>query len=132
MIKIWDFRISSTKAKNLCVATFTENEDTITGIELNEDKNMLLSTSNDGFFGVFDIKKASSNNTDSVVGANLREMNFKPSLFAMSDNMEEELTSVCIMKSGKKVVVSSQEGVLMLFSWDWFGDCNDRMTSHPC
>ncbi len=20
---------------------------------------------------------------------------------------------------------------MMLFSWDWFGDCNDRITAHP-
>jgi WD40 repeat protein len=35
------------------------------------------------------------------------------------------------MKNGKKVATSSSEGVINLFSWDWFGDCNDRIVGHP-
>ena len=38
------------------------------------------------------------------------------------------------MKLGKKVVTSSagsEGGVINIFSWDWFGDCNDRITGHP-
>ena len=27
--------------------------------------------------------------------------------------------------------MASSEGVLNLFSWDWFGDCNDRIPGHP-
>ncbi|CAI2370080.1 unnamed protein product [Moneuplotes crassus] len=133
LIKIWDFRISSTKTNNLCVATFTENTDTITDIVLNKETNLLLSTSNDGFLGVFDIRR-SSLNPDSLFTGNLSEpgAKFKPSLYALSDNMDEELTSLCIVKNGKKVIVASQEGTMMLFSWDWFGDCNDRITAHPC
>jgi len=72
---------------------------------------MLLSASCDGCLGVFDLRK--------------------PELYAMSDNFEEDLTSLAICKDGRKVVVSSSEGVLNLFSWDWFGDCNDRITGHP-
>jgi WD40 repeat protein len=49
----------------------------------------------------------------------------------MSDNFEEDLTSLCIMKYGKKVAVSTSEGTINLFSWDWFGDCNDRIIGHP-
>lgn len=35
------------------------------------------------------------------------------------------------MKDGKKVMTASGGGVLNLFSWDWFGDCNDRIVGHP-
>ena len=35
------------------------------------------------------------------------------------------------MKRGRKVVTASGEGILSLFSWDWFGDCNDRIVGHP-
>jgi hypothetical protein len=28
-------------------------------------------------------------------------------------------------------VTASSSGVLNLFSWDWFGDCNDRIVGHP-
>lgn len=133
---MWDFRICSTKTKNLCVATFEENEDTITDLKLNEAKDRLLATSNDGFLAVFDIRRASCTNTESTVSmqSTLNEpaSKFKPSLYAMSDNMEEELTSLVIMKNGTKVVVGTQEGIVMLFTWDWFGDCDDRMTQHPC
>jgi len=55
-IKLWDFRISSTKAHKLCVGIFSENEDTITDFQMNKEKELLLATSNDGFLGVFDIR----------------------------------------------------------------------------
>jgi len=48
----------------------------------------------------------------------------------MSDNMETDLNSVCIMKGGKYVVTSSDEGPLFIFKWDWFGDCCDRLVGH--
>ncbi len=78
---------------------------------VSDDKTMLLSSANDGHLGVFDLRK--------------------PELYAMSDNFEEDLTSVCILKHGKKVLVSTGEGVINIFSWDWFGDCNDRIVGHP-
>ena len=90
---------------------FQEHEGTISEMVINNDKTMLLSASCDGCLGVFDLRK--------------------PELYAMSDNFEEDLTSLAICKDGRKVVVSSSEGVLNLFSWDWFGDCNDRITGHP-
>jgi len=34
MIKIWDFRVSSTKAEDLCVLSMKEHEDQITGLRL--------------------------------------------------------------------------------------------------
>ena len=72
---------------------------------------MLVSASGDGCLGVFDLRK--------------------PELYAMSDNFEEDLTAVVLSKYGKKVVVSTSEGVINRFSWDWFGDCNDRIVGHP-
>ena len=35
------------------------------------------------------------------------------------------------MKDGKKVITASGEGTINIFSWDWFGDCNDRIRGHP-
>ena len=74
---------------------------------------MLLSASCDGHLGVFDLRNA------------------KEPLYAMSDNFEEDLTCLQIMKYGKKVLVSTAEGTINIFSWDWFGDCNDRIVGHP-
>ncbi|KAI7850040.1 WD40-repeat-containing domain protein [Circinella umbellata] len=55
----------------------------------------------------------------------------KPNVYAMSDNMEDELLSVALVKNGTKAVVGSQEGVLSLWSWDYWGDYNDRIIGHP-
>ena len=49
----------------------------------------------------------------------------------MSDNFEEDLTSVVLMKKKTKVLTSTSEGIINLFTWDYFGDCNDRITGHP-
>lgn len=49
----------------------------------------------------------------------------------MSDNFEEDLTSLVICKYQKKVLCATSEGTINIFSWDWFGDCNDRIVGHP-
>jgi len=49
----------------------------------------------------------------------------------MSDNMEEDLTGVEIMKNGQSVAVSTDQRAIYLFKWDYFGDCNDRIMGHP-
>ena len=72
---------------------------------------MLLTASCDGTLGVFDLRK--------------------PLLYAMSDSFGDDQNAVLLMKQGRKVVTASSEGVLNLFSWDWFGDCNDRIVGHP-
>jgi hypothetical protein len=72
---------------------------------------MLLSTSNDGHLAVWDIRKKN--------------------LFAMSDNFEEDLHQVEVLKTGMKVCVATGEGTVYIFSWGNFGDCDDRLMGHP-
>lgn len=55
----------------------------------------------------------------------------KPNVAAMSDQMEDELLSVALVKNGKKAVVGTQDGVLTLWSWGDWGDYNDRIMGHP-
>ncbi|KAH9785305.1 WD repeat-containing protein 55 [Citrus sinensis] len=43
-----------------------------------------------------------------------------------SEFSEEELTSVVLMKNGRKVVCGSQSGTVLLYSWGYFKDCSDR------
>jgi hypothetical protein len=78
--------------------------------------NFLLSTSLDGYLGVFDLRVSS---------------NAKSAVYAMSDCMDEDLTGLCLVKCGKFVCVSTSQGNLMLFKWDFFGDFKDRITGHP-
>lgn len=95
-------------------------------MDITEDKSKLLTTDSDGFLTVYDIRANSDANSDSNMttmgSATNSSDSFKPSLYAMSDNQEDEQTGVLIVKNGKKVVTSSQEGVISLWNWDWFGD----------
>ena len=72
---------------------------------------MLLSVANDGMLGVFDLRKSN--------------------LYAMSDSLEVDLNAVCLAKDNKKVLTAADDGTISIFSWDWFGDCNDRIVGHP-
>lgn len=110
-VKLWDLRQAAGPAMG-CVMTIDEHEDTVMDMALNPEGNMLLTASNDGHMGVFDLRKGGQ-------------------LYAMSDNFEEDLTAIVVCKYGRKVLVSTSEGTVNVFSWDWFGDCNDRIVGHP-
>ncbi len=43
------------------------------------------------------------------------------------EDADDELSSVVVLKGGKKVVCGSQLGVLAIFTWGQFDDCSDRM-----
>lgn len=75
------------------------------------EHKLLLASANDGCLGVFDLRK--------------------PELYAMSDCFGEDQNAVLLMKDSNKVITASSEGVINIFSWDWFGDCNDRIVGHP-
>lgn len=89
---------------------FNDHEGTISQMTYRSDISQLVSASCDGMLGVFDLRMKQ--------------------LYAMSDNFEEDLTSVTIQKYGKKVLASTSEGTINIFTWDWFGDCNDRIIGH--
>ena len=91
-----------------------EAEEAITGLEISND--LLLSTSLDGYLCVHNLKMKSTNDN---------------CLYAKSDCMEEELTDMCLVKNGAFVCVSTSEGNLLLFKWDYFGDFKDRIVGHP-
>jgi hypothetical protein len=43
-----------------------------------------------------------------------------------SDEQEDEMHSLSIIKHGRKVVCGCQDGVLLVFTWGRWGDCSDR------
>jgi WD40 repeat protein len=111
MIRIWDLRQAQKSKKHAIVMEFKEHEGTVNQLVFNKEANQIVSVSNDGHLGVFDLRKKE--------------------LYAMSDNFEEDLPTVTLMKEGRKVLAASADGVINIFSWDFFGDCNDRITGHP-
>lgn len=110
-IKIWDLRQAQSGKAKSCVMTLDDHEGSISDFTYNESAKMLLSSANDGMLGVFDMRKSK--------------------LYAMSDCMEVDLNALALMKDDKKVITAGGDGVLSIFSWDWFGDCNDRIVGHP-
>jgi len=110
VIKIWDLRTFQE------VYEVHEQDGTITGMVTNADNSLLLSTSTDGNLGVYDLRQANSS---------------KEKLYALSDSTDEDFLSIALVKDGKKVLCSTQEGVIYIYKWDWFGDCSDRILGHP-
>ncbi|RKP15012.1 WD40-repeat-containing domain protein [Piptocephalis cylindrospora] len=105
VVKIWDQRTHQ------AVQTYHDNEDFISSFAFQPQKKQLLAAGGDGYLSVFDIRK--------------------PNLVARSDNLDDELLSVQIIKNGKKVVVGTQDGVLAFFTYGNWGDINDRFVGHP-
>ncbi|KAJ2875431.1 WD domain repeat-containing protein 55 [Coemansia aciculifera] len=105
-VKLWDIRQNNKPA-----FTFKEHVDYISDMVFNTDKRHLLATSGDGCLSVYDVRKS------------------KP--FHVSENQDDELLSVAIMRGGKKVVVGETDGVLGIFTYGQFDDVTDRFPGHP-
>jgi WD40 repeat protein len=134
-VRVWDERIraggtpgkssaaaSKQGAPQGCVLSWKENKDYISDMELSQDGNTLLASSADGRLSIFDLRMARDPSTKT-------KPDQKP--FRLSDDQEDELLSLKIIKNGKKVVCGTQEGVLSVFSWGVWGDCSDRFPGHP-
>ncbi|XP_028401663.1 WD repeat-containing protein 55-like [Dendronephthya gigantea] len=104
-VKFWDTRTSSS------VGEFSENEDYISGMECDKDNRTLLAASGDGTLSVY----------------NIRRKRFE----ARSENQENELLSLAVVKNGSKVICGTSDGVLHIFTWDQWSDINDRLPGHP-
>ena len=73
-IKIWDIR-----AGNPVYEVKEQTNGTITDLAINKEKSLLFATSNSGTLGVYDLRKPNTS---------------KDKLYAMSDEMEEELNCI--------------------------------------
>jgi len=95
----------------VCAMEFNEHEDFVSDLALASDGMTLLATSGDATLSVMDLRHRK--------------------LVARSEDQEDELMSVAILKRGRKVVCGTQNGLLHIFSWGQFGDMSDRMPGHP-
>eukprot|EP00164_Ancoracysta_twista_P003170 GFYU01004227.1.p1 GENE.GFYU01004227.1~~GFYU01004227.1.p1 ORF type:complete len:368 (-),score=123.74 GFYU01004227.1:22-1125(-) len=104
-VKLWDFRQQN------CVLNFKENEDFISDMVVNNEQTTLLTPSGDGTLAVLDLRKGK--------------------LLAASDNMEDELLSVVLLKHEQRAVIGSQDGLLSVWKYGDWGDMKDRYPGHP-
>ncbi|XP_039865817.1 WD repeat-containing protein 55 [Simochromis diagramma] len=99
-LKVWDMR------KGTAIMDLKHHEDYISDITVDQAKRILLTASGDGTMGVFNIKR--------------RRFEL------LSEYQSGDLTSVALMKRGKKVVCGSSEGTIYIFNWNGFGATSDR------
>ncbi|XP_017348829.1 WD repeat-containing protein 55 isoform X1 [Ictalurus punctatus] len=99
-LKVWDMR------KSTSFMSLKHHEDYISDIAADPAKRTLLTSSGDGTMGVINLKRR---------GFEL-----------LSEIQDGDLTSMSIMKHGRKVVCGSSEGMLYVFNWNGFGATSDR------
>uniref|UniRef100_UPI0029552C41 WD repeat-containing protein 55 n=1 Tax=Panthera onca TaxID=9690 RepID=UPI0029552C41 len=99
-IRLWDQR------KEGPLMDMRQHEEYIADMTLDPAKKLLLTASGDGCLGVF----------------NIRRRRFE----LLSEPQSGDLTSVTLMKYGKKVACGSSEGTIYLFNWNGFGATSDR------
>nr|XP_019968462.1 PREDICTED: WD repeat-containing protein 55 [Paralichthys olivaceus] len=99
-LKVWDMR------QGMAIMDLKHHEDYISDIAVDQAKRILLTASGDGTMGVFNIKR--------------RRFEL------LSEYQSGDLTSVVLMKRGKKVACGSSEGTIYIFNWNGFGATSDR------
>lgn len=116
VVAVWDARLSNKTSKPV-LQWKDQHSDYISGFDYHD--NTLLSSCADATLGVMDLRMA------------MADTSKRNDAFRQSDDQEDELLSISIIKHGKKVVCGTQEGVLAVWSWGTWGDVSDRFPGHP-
>ncbi|KAL3788226.1 hypothetical protein HJC23_004693 [Cyclotella cryptica] len=133
-----------------CVMQWKVNHDYISDFESNNDGTTLFASSADGTLSVFDVRFVNRKNTPlSVILPDIdwsnhtleqqqqhqqqkqKQNSWEKSGYVQSDNQEDELLSLCLIKNSQKLLCGSQQGILSLFSYNLWGDITDRFPGHP-
>ena len=111
-VKLWDVR------QKKCATQLDEHSDIVYSIsdykQSGDAHRTMFTTSGDGTLAVHELRKNGN-------------CTFKRA----SDDQEDELLSLQVIKGGKKVIVGTQEGILDVWSWGTWGDISDRVPGHP-
>ncbi|NXJ84398.1 WDR55 protein, partial [Trogon melanurus] len=99
-LKVWDLR------KGDAILEARQQEEYISAMAVDGNGKILLTASGDGTLGVFNVKR--------------RRFEL------LSEPQNGDLTSVALLKRGRKVACGSSEGTVYLFNWDGFGAASDR------
>lgn len=100
-VKVWDTRTFSS------IIESSDCSDFISDIQCDKEMRHLLCTSGDGHLLVYNTRKKQ--------------------LERRSDQLEEELLSLAIIKQGKKVVCGGGTGTLNIYAWNEWADVSDRL-----
>lgn len=126
-------KLKSADLPEACIASFHKQKDYITGFTTDESGNTLLVSSADGTLAVIDLRKnhvhAPKKGLRPSIQSTVKSGPF--TLLRQSDNQEDELLSLILLKGGKKVICGTLNGVLNFWSWGTWGDISDRFPGHP-
>lgn len=100
-VKVWDTRTFSSLIES------SDCSDFISDMQCDKEMRHLLCTSGDGHLLVYNTRKKQ--------------------LERRSDQLEEELLSLAIMKRGEKVVCGGGTGTLNIYAWNEWADVSDRL-----
>lgn len=106
-VKLWDTRQQLHE-----VASITPHEDYVSDIYPFDPQNSLLTVSGDGTLANIDLRSKKLKNKSET-------------------DADDELLSVTVIKSGRKIVCGTTSGVLNVWSWGYWNDCSDRFPGHP-
>eukprot|EP00049_Salpingoeca_infusionum_P002255 m.55215 g.55215 ORF g.55215 m.55215 type:complete len:376 (+) comp11471_c1_seq1:251-1378(+) len=104
VIKIWNLQDQT------CFAEYHAHEDYIADMVAIPHKKMIFAAGGDGRLSVY---------------------NWAKKKHKVSDQLEDELLSIAIMKGTQKVAAGTQSGAIVLYSWGKWGDYTDRLLGHP-
>ncbi|ETO09149.1 hypothetical protein RFI_28238 [Reticulomyxa filosa] len=122
-VKLWDLREarnavikinhrqqSKSNIKSKSMETFQEQQGAIVCMFSVWHRNRLFAGSNDGLLSTWDLRKNK--------------------LYALSDNLNDEILSLTLMKFGKKLCSGMISGYINIWEWDRFGLFSDRIRGH--
>ncbi|NXK92332.1 WDR55 protein, partial [Formicarius rufipectus] len=99
-VKVWDLR------RGDAILEARQQEEYISAMAVDGNGKILLTACGDGTLGVYNVKR--------------RRFEL------LSEPQNGDLTSVALLKRGRKVACGSSEGTIYLFNWDGFGAASDR------
>ena len=125
-VRLWDSRLRHQPqgdSSDKPTVSWKVHDDYVSDLEDDGDVT-LLATSADGTLSVYDLRMASSLHYKGQAST-------PNGVIRQSDNQEDELLSIKLMKNGRKVVCGTGEGMLSVFSFGTWGDMSDRFPGHP-
>lgn len=117
VVKLWDMR---QPARATPLRTMSEQSDYVSALALGHDTvhgAVLLSAAADGTLAVYSLERHKQHAFGKAV--------------AVSDEADDELLSLAVLKGGRKVVCGTQLGALSVFSWGEWDAASDRYPGHP-